>query len=142
MTDQHPEPSEGELVPDAGPGGDEAGDGMQDLMGNLLGMAGQMQQQMMAAQEQAAAQELEGRAGGGAVVIKLTGAGEFLDVTIAPEAVDPSDVPMLEDLVLAALHDAMEQVQDLQQQSMGPLGGLDLGGLDLGGLFGGGQPGT
>jgi DNA-binding YbaB/EbfC family protein len=70
-------------------------------------------------------------AGGGAVKVAVTGTFEFRSVTIAPEAVDPAEVDMLQDLVLAALHDAVARVQELQQQ------GLDLGGMDLGGLFGG-----
>jgi DNA-binding protein YbaB len=57
---------------------------------------------------------------------------EFRSVTISPDAVDPDDVEMLEDLVLAAIHDATAKVQELQQ---GALGGLDMGGL--GGLLGG-----
>jgi DNA-binding YbaB/EbfC family protein len=100
-------------------------------LGAVLEQAGQMQAQLMAAQEQAAATVVEGVAGGGAVKVAVTGTFEFQSVTIAPEAVDPAEVEMLQDLVLAALHDAVARVQELQQQ------GLDLGGLDLGGLFGG-----
>ena len=54
---------------------------------------------------------------------------EFLSVTIDPSAVDPDDVEMLEDLVLAAIHDAMAKVQELSQQGMGQLGLGGLGGL-------------
>ena len=100
-------------------------------LGSILEQAGQMQAQLMAAQEQAAETVVAGVAGGGAVTIEVTGAFEFRSVTIAPEAVDPAEVEMLQDLVLAALHDAVGRVQQLQQQ------GLDLGDLDLGGLFGG-----
>jgi DNA-binding YbaB/EbfC family protein len=105
-----------------------------------------MQQQLADAQDAAAETELEGVAGGGAVRIRLTGAGDFLSVTIDPAAVDPADVEMLQDLVLAALHDATRRVQELQEASMSGgmaglgdlLGGGGLGGLaDLGGLFGG-----
>ncbi len=93
-----------------------------------------MQQHLADAQEQAAATEVEGVAGGGVVKITVTGDGEFQTVTIDPDAVDPDDVEMLQDLVLAALHDVTAKVQELQAGSMG---GLDLGGLDLGGLLGG-----
>jgi DNA-binding YbaB/EbfC family protein len=99
--------------------------------GAILEQAGQVQAQLMAAQQQAAATVVTGVAGGGAVKVDVTGAFDFQAVTIAPEAVDPDDVEMLQDLVLAALRDAAEQVQRLQA------GGLDLGELDLGGLFGG-----
>lgn len=102
-------------------------------MGALLEQASQMQQQLAEAQEHAAAQVVEGVAGGGVVRIEVTGAGEFRSVTIAKEAVDPDDVEMLQDLVLAALHDANDQVAELHA---GGLGGLDLGGVDLGGLGG------
>ena len=83
-------------------------------------------------QEQAAATEVEGVAGGGAVRVTVTGAWEFRSVTIRPDAVDPDDVEMLQDLVLAALNDAAASVAQLAS------GGLDLGDVDLGGLLGGG----
>jgi DNA-binding YbaB/EbfC family protein len=126
------DPYEDDLPEVAGdPGGDPAAIlGGFDL-GAVLEQAGQMQAQLMAAQEQAAATVVEGVAGGGAVKVAVTGTFEFRSVTIAPEAVDPAEVDMLQDLVLAALHDAAARVQELQQQ------GLDLGGMDLGGLFGG-----
>ena len=103
---------------------------------SLLQQAQKMQQQLMEAQAQAAEQVVEGVAGGGVVKVTVTGGMEFRSVSIDPAAVDPDDVEMLEDLVLAAIHDAMSKVQDLSQQAMG---GLDLGGLGggLGGLLGG-----
>jgi DNA-binding YbaB/EbfC family protein len=97
-------------------------------LGSLLGAASQM----FEAQAQAAQQAVVGSAGGGAVKITVTGGGEFTAVELAPDVVDPADVPMLEDLVLAALRDAMAKVQQLQS---GALGGLDMGGLQ--GLLGG-----
>jgi DNA-binding YbaB/EbfC family protein len=97
-------------------------------LGALLEQAQQMQQQLMEAQAAAADQVVEGHAGGGVVKVTVTGAMDFRSVTIDPAAVDPSDVTMLEDLVLAAIHDAVHQVQELQQQSLGGLGGA-LGGL-------------
>lgn len=102
-------------------------------LGGLLDMAGQMQQHLAEAQEQAASTVLEGVAGGGVVKVTVTGGGDFQSVTISPEAVDPDDVEMLQDLVLAALNDAMAQVHELQSGTFGEPGGLDLGGL-LGGL--------
>jgi len=133
-----------ELVdPSAGPvgaDGDDEDDGAFSLgellggggldLGNLMEQATQMQQQMASAQEEAAATLLEGTAGGGAVRIGVTGAGRFLSVHIDPAAVDPSDVAMVEDLVLVALNDAAAQVEELNSQAMGDLG-------DIGGLLGG-----
>jgi DNA-binding YbaB/EbfC family protein len=101
----------------------------------LLGQAMQMQEQLMAAQAEAATTEVVGRAGGGAVTITVTGGLDFRRVEIRPDAVDPDDVGMLEDLVLAALNDAMDQLGNAQQSS---LGGLDMGNLPgLGDLAGG-----
>ena len=99
---------------------------------SLLQQAQKMQQQLMEAQAQASEQVIEGVAGGGVVKVTVTGGMEFRSVSIDPAAVDPDDVEMLEDLVLAAIHDAMGKVGELSQQAMG---GLDLGGL--GGLLGG-----
>jgi DNA-binding protein YbaB len=69
----------------------------------------------------------------------MTGNGEVRSVTLAPEVVDPDDIDMLQDLIVAALHDAGHKVTDLQRQALGALGGLDIGGLGemLGGLGGG-----
>ena len=117
-----------------GPGsGPEAGFQLPDLQG-LLAQAQQVQEQLLAAQAEAAEQVYEGSAGGGVVVVALTGGMEVRAVRISPEVVDPSDVEMLEDLVLAAIRDAVGQAQDAQQAS---LGGLGLGGGGLGGLLGG-----
>ncbi|HEY2812632.1 MAG TPA: YbaB/EbfC family nucleoid-associated protein [Acidimicrobiales bacterium] len=82
----------------------------------------------------------EGHAGGGAVVVRATGDLQFQDVTIAPEVVDPNDVEMLQDLVLAALHDLADVMANAQQQAMGALGGLDLGGLISGAAIPGELP--
>jgi DNA-binding YbaB/EbfC family protein len=97
-------------------------------LGALLEQAQAMQQQLVEAQAAAAEQVVEGHAGGGVVKVTVTGAMEFQSVKIDPSAVDPTDVEMLEDLVLAAIHDAVTQVNNLQQQSLGGLGGA-LGGL-------------
>ncbi|MBK9180141.1 MAG: YbaB/EbfC family nucleoid-associated protein [Acidimicrobiales bacterium] len=99
--------------------------------GDLLRQANQMQEQLLAAQAAAAEEEVEGHAGGGMVKITASGGGVFTAVHIDPQVVDPDDVGMLEDLVLAALHDTMARVQELQRSAMGE---LDLGGL--GGLLG------
>ncbi len=119
-------------LPDLGPGPLPDMPVMPD-MGSLLGMAMEMQQQLLAAQEEAAQAVVEGQSGGGAVKIEVTGGLEFRSVTIDPSAVDPDDVEMLQDLILAALHDAVGRANELAQAS-NPMAGFDLGSLDLGGL--------
>lgn len=94
-----------------------------DALGGLFAEA----QKLMAAQAEAADREVEGVAGGGVVRIRTTGTGQALQVTIAPEVVDPSDVAMLEDLVLAALHDVNARLLEIQREALGPLGDI-LGG--------------
>lgn len=106
-------------------------------LGDLLRQAQAMQERMAEAQAAAAEQEVEGHAGGGAVRIRVTGNLEFRSVHIDPKAVDPGDVIMLEDLVLAALHDAVDRLNELGQQAVGAgLGDFDFSNLGdaLGGL--------
>jgi hypothetical protein len=107
-------------------------------LGGLLQQAQAMQQQLLEAQAATAQQVVEGESGGGAVKVRVTGGMEFQSVKIDPRAVDPGDVEMLEDLVLAAVHDAVSRARELTESAMG---GLDLG--DLGKLAGGmgGLPG-
>jgi len=92
----------------------------------MLAQAQEMQQRMLEAQQAAADQTIEGNAGGGMVRILATGVGQFVSVHIDPMVVDASEVDMLEDLVLAALHDVADRVSELNQQRLGDLG---LGGL-------------
>jgi DNA-binding YbaB/EbfC family protein len=116
---------EAELVVPALPGlPDLAALGEEGIGGDALGGLLAQAQQMMAAQAEAAQQEVEGIAGGGVVRIRATGTGQVLAVSIAPDVVDPGDVPMLEDLVLAALHDVNARLAELQRAALGPLSGL------------------
>ena len=94
----------------------------------LLAQAQNMQQQLLDAQAKAAEQVVEGQAGGGVVRIRVTGGFDFQQVTIEPSVVDPSDVEMLQDLVLAAMRDALAKVNELNAEAMGGLTG-GLGGL-------------
>ncbi len=105
--------------------------GGQPNMNELLKQAQKMQEQLLAARAEAEEKEVEGQAGGGVVKVRVTGGMEFRSVSIDPAAVDPDDVEMLEDLVLAALHDAVAKAQEAQA---GAMGNLDLGGL--GGILG------
>ncbi len=106
-------------------------------LNSLLETAQAMQSQLAEAQEAQAAELLTGSAGGGKVEIDVLGSGEFQAVRINPDVVDPDDVEMLNDLVLAALRDASKQITDLQSEALGGVtGGMDLGGL--GGMLGNG----
>ena len=97
--------------------------------GSLLAQAQTMQQQLLDAQARAAEQVVEGQAGGGVVRVRVTGGFDFQAVTIDPSVVDPADVEMLQDLVLAALRDALAKANAINQEAMGGLAG--------GGAFGG-----
>ena len=103
-------------------------------MGALLKQAQQMQQQLVAAQEEMAATEVTGTAGGGLVSATMTGSGELTALTSDPSAVDPDDVETLQDLVVAAVRDASRQANELTASRMGALGGGLGGGLGLPGL--------
>ena len=104
-------------------------------LGKFLKQAQKMQEQMQRVQEELAKREVEGTAGGGAVKAVAHCDGTIVSVKIDPKVVDPKDVEMLEDLVVAAVSEGLRKAQELQAQRMGPLtGGLDLGGL--GGLLG------
>lgn len=83
----------------------------------------QMQQKVMKMQEELANSTFEGTAGGGAVRLMLKGTYEVLSIKIAPEAVDPEDVASLEDLVIAAAHDAFDKVKAQQEKMFGGMMG-------------------
>jgi DNA-binding YbaB/EbfC family protein len=102
----------------------------------LMKQAAQMQEQLAQAQEEAATQVVEASAGGGMVTVKATGSGELTEVKIKPEAIDPDDPEMLQDLLVSAVNGAIAAAQQLQQQKMmGQLGGAGgLGGLGLPGM--------
>lgn len=103
-------------------------------LGSLLAQAQSVQQQLLEAQAEVASEVVEGHAGGGAVRISVTGGFEFVAVHLDPGAVDAGDVEMLQDLILAALHDASAKVNELNGRAVGGLGQVMEG---LGGAFGG-----
>lgn len=96
-------------------------------IGALLQQAQAMQQQLVEAQQAAAEQTVEGQAGGGAVRVRVSGGLQFESVSISPSAVDPDDIPMLEDLVVTACNDAVARAQALNQQALGAIGPSALG---------------
>jgi DNA-binding YbaB/EbfC family protein len=111
--------------------------GGQPNLQQLMQQAQKMQQQLATAQAELAEAEITGTAGGGLVSITMSGAGEVRGIKIDPKVVDPDDVETLEDLVVAALNNATDNVKRLTEEKMGPLtaglGGLG-GGLGLPGM--------
>ncbi|MCU1490102.1 MAG: hypothetical protein JWM85_1507 [Acidimicrobiaceae bacterium] len=101
-------------------------------LGDLLAQMQSLQSQLVTAQAEAGAQEVEGEAGGGVVRVRATGELAFTGVSIDPTAIDPADVGLLEDLMLAALRDLAGKIEQLRRQAMGAA----MSGA-LGGLFGG-----
>jgi DNA-binding YbaB/EbfC family protein len=99
-------------------------------MANLQRMAMQMQQEMARVQQELADTNVDGSAGGGAVSAVVTGKGELVSVKIDPSAVDPAEVEMLQDLVVAAVNDALRAARELGEQKMAAVtGGLRLPGM-------------
>ena len=127
-----PPSDDGELLPEgferASVEGADSPFGTVDL-GSLLDQAQRLQEQLVSAQAAAADTVVEGRAGGGQVVVTMTGEGEPLSVRIDPSVVDPAEPDVLEDLVLAAMRDAVDQARELSQAALGGLGDL-LGGSE------------
>lgn len=124
MTDA-PDDDARELLDEHEPGASVPGlPDLEALGGGDLGGLLTQAQEMMAAQAAAADLEVEGVSGGGVVRIRATGTGQVLGVSIASEVVDADDVAMLEDLVLAALHDLNAGLMAIQREAMGPLGDL------------------
>jgi DNA-binding YbaB/EbfC family protein len=109
----------------------------QKQLNQMMKQVQKMQADMAAAQEALAAESVEASVGGGVVTATVAGSGELLAIKIDPSAVDPDDVEMLQDLVVAAVNEATRKSQELQSQRLGAVtGGLDLGGMGLGNLLG------
>lgn len=106
------------------PGGKK---GMKDLMKQ----AQKMQQDLAKAQEELASKVVEGTSGGGMVKVELNGRHELLSLKIDPEVVDPDDVEMLEDLIIAAYREAHDKIAESGESELGKL----TGGLNIPGLF-------
>ena len=107
----------------------------QPNMQELLKQAQKMQQELLAAQESLKDEVVEASAGGGMVTARVTGDLAVQSITIDPQAVDPEDVELLQDMVLAAVNEALRAAQELASTKLGGLaGGLGLGDLGLPGL--------
>ena len=100
-------------------------------MNQMMKQVKKMQDQMMKAQEELETKMVEGTAGGGVVTVTANGHKKLLNITIKPEAVDPEDVEMLQDLVLTAVNDALAKVDELANKDMGKF----TGGMKIPGLF-------
>jgi DNA-binding YbaB/EbfC family protein len=100
-------------------------------MQQLMKQAQKMQEQMMKAQEELGTKMVEGTAGGGVVTVVVTGHKQVQSIAIKPEAVDPEDVEMLQDLVLTAVNDALKKVDELTASEMGKY----TKGMNLPGMF-------
>ncbi len=102
-------------------------------MNKMMQQVQQMQEEMAKAQEELAKERVEASVGGGAVVVKATGAGELVEIKISPEVIDPDDPETLADLVLAGVNEAIRNAHELMQSKLGgAVGGLK--GLGLPGL--------
>ena len=105
--------------------------GMPGNMNNMLRQAQKMQQDMLKMQEEMEQQEIEATSGGGAVTVKVSGKKELLSVKITPDVVDADDIEMLEDLIIAAVNEAMRKADEISNQEMSKL----TGGMNIPGLF-------
>ena len=95
-----------------------------------------LQDKMLKMQEELAFMKVEGSAGGGMVVAVMNGRQELLGIKVDPQVVDPNDLEMLQDLVVAAVNDALRKSQELASGEMGKIaGGLNIPGLKIPGLF-------
>ncbi|MBW5448706.1 YbaB/EbfC family nucleoid-associated protein [Cohnella sp. CFH 77786] len=100
-------------------------------MNQMMKQVKKMQEQMLKAQEELGNKTVEGSAGGGVVTVTANGHKKVTQIVIKPEAVDPDDVEMLQDLVLTAVNDAMAKADELANQDMGKF----TGGMKIPGLF-------
>lgn len=106
-------------------------------MGNMAGMQGmmkkvqKMQADMVKMQEELKARKFENSVGGGAVTVVVTGKKELDSIKINPEAVDPEDIEMLEDMIVGAINECMRQIDEVSEKEMGKI----TGGMKLPGMF-------
>jgi len=112
---------------------------MPNPLNAMLKQAQELQKKMEQLQDELMEKRVEGSAGGGMVTAIVNGRGEMVDLKIDPEAVDPADVEILEDLIVAAVNQAREKAQQLAQEEMRKItGGMlpqGLGGIKIPGLF-------
>lgn len=100
-------------------------------MNNMMKQAQKMQKQMEEMQAEVEKKEVEASAGGGAVVVKMTGKKEIINIDIKPEVVDPDDVEMLQDLIIAAVNEAIRSAEEMVSKEMSKITGK----MNIPGLF-------
>lgn len=100
-------------------------------MNHMIKQAQKMQEQMMKMQEELETKTYEAAAGGGAVKVSMDGKRELQEVTISPEVVDPDDVEMLQDLIIAAVNECLRNIEEENTSQLGSI----TGGLNIPGLF-------
>ncbi len=100
-------------------------------MGNMIRQAQKMQEEMLKAQESLSEQVIEASVGGGAVNVKVNGKKEVIEIKLSPDAVDPDDVEMLEDMILSAVNEALRKADEASANSLSKI----TGGMNIPGLF-------
>lgn len=100
-------------------------------MNQMMKQVKKMQEQMLKAQEELGGKTIEGTSGGGVVSVQMNGHKKVLSIAIKPEAVDPEDVEMLQDLIITAVNDALTKAEELANEDMGKY----TGGMKIPGLF-------
>ena len=105
--------------------------GMGGNMGGMMKQVQQMQKKMMEMQSELEEKEVEATSGGGAVLVKVNGKKELLEVKIDKDVVDPDDVEMLQDLIIAAANEALRKAEEMMSKEMSKV----TGGLNVPGLF-------
>lgn len=100
-------------------------------MNNMMKQAQKMQQEMLKAQQELEEKEVEATAGGGAVTVKVSGKKQITEITLSPEVVDPDDIEMLQDLIMVAVNDALNKIDEEAANRMGKI----TGGMNIPGLF-------
>lgn len=103
------------------------------MFGGLMKQAQELQERMAKMQEEAAQKTVEATAGGGMVTVIVNGRQEVLSIKIDPEVVNPGDVDMLQDLIIAAVNDGIRKTQETMAEQMKGM----TGGMNIPGLFGG-----
>ena len=124
----------GGSAPGGGGLGSLMGGGGPSNVGAMMQQIQKLQEEMAAAQEALKEEIVEASVGGGMVSVRMTGANQLAGITIKPEVVDPDDIEMLQDLIVAAFTEAMDKANALAEERMAPFASmLDMG--SLGGMF-------
>lgn len=101
------------------------------MLGDIMKQAQMLQEQMAKVQEESGAKTVEAASGGGMVSVVANGRGEIISIKIESEVVNPQDIEMLQDLIIAAVNEALKKSQEMMKEEMGRL----TGGLKIPGLF-------